>query len=124
MKMKRLIFAALFAALIMVSGSVEAQNQSTQSTTMKTASVEKKSHEYTFKIDSAKLATKKPQPSSNTNGKTVAYYDYFIDALETKRDFVMNNPEEKARAEESGWFEKIDTELKKAKAEREELLQK
>lgn len=108
--------------LFIASGSVFAQNKTHEVSTMNTASVQKTTYEYRFVVDSAKLATKKV--SNPDNAKTVDYYNHFIEALEIKREYVLNDPEEKAKAEESGWFEMIDNELAKAKAEREKLLQK
>lgn len=107
-----------------ISGPVFGQNGSKELTTMKTENAEKAVFKYTYQVDSAKLATKKVSDQTYNNSKDINYYNNFISALEYKRAHVMNDPQEKALAEESGWFEQIDAELKKAKAEREELQKK
>ncbi len=92
---------------------------------MKTADKQSTSWSYTYEVDSTKLATKIDRKESiEGNVKDVAYYENFIKALYKKRKYIMNDPEERALAEETGWFEQIDLEIEKAKAEREVLLKK
>lgn len=127
--MKLIISAFFVVAILSVSNSVFGQDNSKikEVSTMKTANSERVVQEHHFKVDSAKLATKKKDDSSFNyipNVKDVNYYNHFIEALEVKREYVMNDPEEKAKAEETGWFKKIDFEIAKAKIEREKLLQK
>lgn len=120
--MKLILFSTVTLLTFLISGSAFAQ--STKPVTVpKTATAEKTVHAYSYKVDSAKLATKNSSTSS-VSQKDINYYDNFIEALEIKKEYVLNNPEEKAKAEESGWLKKIDKELAKAKAERELLLQK
>lgn len=45
-----------------------------------------------------------------------------IESLRTKRNFVLNNPSEKAEAEQSGWFDEIDQHLNLLFGEKREII--
>ena len=123
MNMKFTLSTLLVIAFFFVSNTVSAQSNDKEITTMKTAESQSKSWSYTYEVDSAKLATK-IQIEKEEGIKDYKYYNKFIKALEAKREYVMNNPEEKAIADETGWFEQIDGEIAKAKLEREKLIEK
>lgn len=110
--------------LLCFSSTAFSQSNTKEISTMKTADNQRTSWSYTYEVDSVKLATKKQSSSIGTPVKDVNYYNYFINALEIKREYVLNNPTEKAIADEKGWFEQIDSELAKAKLERDKLLEK
>lgn len=51
--------------------------------------------------------------------------NYHISAIETKAEYILNDPEEKKIAEEQGWFEtmaKTKSDLEEKKKELEKLL--
>ena len=57
--------------------------------------------------------------------KQIAQIDSHLSAIETKRNFVLSNPAEKALAIEQGWFEdmkKIEKSLLKKKEELKRLI--
>ena len=54
--------------------------------------------------------------------KNEEYYTNFINALEGKKEHVSNIPELKLKAEEEGWFIRINSEIEKAKLERSKLV--
>ncbi len=67
----------------------------------------------------------KPSQVVKTNQEwTLESLDKYILALEVKKNWVKNNPEENQKAIESGWFEKIDTSINNARLKREAILQK
>lgn len=124
MKMKLTLITLVGLVFSCISGISYGQNSDKEITSIKSVNTDRNGHQQTFKVDSAKLATKKVSNEIIVNAKDVNYYNNFINALETKREYVLNDPEEKAMADESGWFDQIDAEIKNAKAERDELLKK
>jgi hypothetical protein len=71
-------------------------------------------------VDSAALSQK--TNSSADTIKTIAYYDAFIHAIEIKIQTVQAHPESHQKALNSGWYSQINSELQKAKEEREQLI--
>jgi len=54
--------------------------------------------------------------------KNEEYYTRFIEALEGKKEYISSNPDLKLKAEGEGWFNKINSEIEKAKVERSKLV--
>jgi len=78
------------------------------------------------RTNTASKAATSPQTLSNksTNAvpvKNKAYYDSFIQAIETKMAHIRSNPEAKKKAEAGGWFDQMEKELTQAKKERDQL---
>ena len=69
-----------------------------------------------FPIDSWKLFTDE-QCTKLTNLNQIIYN------IETKRNWILNNPEEKEKAEQNGWFTKNDGYYNKAIQDKKEFLQ-
>ena len=80
-------------------------------------------------VNSAEIAPQQHQeqveiPESTTNMVTTTYrvknkeyYTKFIDALEVKKEAMKSSPYYNSKAEETGWYEKIDKEIAKARQE-------
>jgi len=64
------------------------------------------------------------QESQKVGFKSVAAVEDYIRAVEIKMEYVNNNPEEKKIAEESGWFGKMEENLKDARRQKAILEQR
>lgn len=119
--MKCRMLIAFLLSTTAVFSSIKAQRNEVKPLTTETGTEYKNVNEQHFFIDSTKLAQK--NQNSISSGRNVEYYDYFIEALETKRAAILNDPEENSKAESSGWFKQIDNEIAKAKQLRAQLLE-
>ncbi len=54
--------------------------------------------------------------------KNEEYYTSFINALEVKKEIISNDSILKQKAEEDGWFIRINSEIEKAKLEKLKLV--
>ncbi len=80
-------------------------------------------------VNSKEVTSKKTQeqvktPETTTNMvtttyhvKNIEYYTKFIQALEVKKEAMKSSPYYNTKAEETGWYEKIDKEIAIAKQE-------
>lgn len=55
--------------------------------------------------------------------KTVEYYESYISSLEGKIALIKENPEEDAKAKESGWYDEMEANIVNAKIANESLKQ-
>ena len=82
-----------------------------------TAKTNPSTQEFTYKVDEGKLAKK-----NQDNTKTVAYYNDYILAIETKVNLIKNDPNENAIAIENGWYAEMESYLLDARAKRKVLM--
>lgn len=64
------------------------------------------------------------QETQKVGFKSVAAVEDYIRAVEIKMEYVNNDPEEKKKAEESGWFDKMEENLKDARRQKAILEQR
>ncbi|MCB0477878.1 MAG: hypothetical protein KDC84_06930 [Crocinitomicaceae bacterium] len=61
------------------------------------------------------------KPKFKSKQEELNYLHTYIGHLEKKKEHINSNPEEKKKAEESGWFKQIDGYINESKARIEEI---